>query len=59
MKYGIQLYSIRDIAMKDFEQAVEKVANMGYKMIEFAGFFGRTADEELLKKRSEDFYAGA
>lgn len=45
MKYGIQLYSIRDIAAENFDEAVKKVADIGYKMIEFAGFFGRTAEE--------------
>lgn len=44
-KYGIQLYSIRDLAQQDFEQAVKAVAQMGYGMIEFAGFFGRSAEQ--------------
>ena len=42
MKYGIQLYSMRDLAEKDFEAAVAKAAEIGYSSIEFAGFFGRT-----------------
>ncbi len=45
MKYGIQLYSIRDMAKTDFEMAVKTVADIGYGMIEFAGFYGRTSDE--------------
>ena len=45
MKYGIQLYSMRDLAQNDFEGAVKKASQIGYKMIEFAGFFGRSADD--------------
>lgn len=45
MKYGIQLYSIRDMAKIDFEKAVKTVAEIGYDMIEFAGFYGRSADD--------------
>lgn len=40
MNYGIQLYSVRDLAQNDYEQALKKVAEMGYKMVEPAGFFG-------------------
>ncbi len=45
MKYGIQLYSIRDMAKTDFEMAVKTVAEIGYGMVEFAGFYGRTSEE--------------
>ncbi len=54
MNYGIQLYSIRDIAKKDLALAVAKVANIGYSMVEFAGFFEKKADEvnEILKENN-------
>lgn len=45
MNYGIQLYSVRDLAQKDLREAVKGVAKLGYSAIEFAGFFGHTADE--------------
>ena len=45
MKYGLQMYSVRDITKDDLPGAVAKVAQMGYKLIEFAGFFGHTAEE--------------
>ena len=45
MKYGIQLYSIRDMAKKDLAEAVKTVADIGYEMVEFAGFYGNTADQ--------------
>lgn len=44
-KYGIQLYSLRDITEKDFEGALKKVSEMGYKMVESAGFFGHSAEQ--------------
>lgn len=44
MKYGIQMYSLRDVTPTDMEQTLEKVAQMGYKTVEFAGFFDYPAD---------------
>lgn len=45
MNYGLQLYSIRDVAEKDFEAALKTAAEQGYTMVESAGFFGRSAEE--------------
>ena len=45
MKYGLQLYSIRDMAEKNFEGMLKAVAEMGYEMVESAGFFGHSAEE--------------
>lgn len=45
MEYGLQLYSIRDLTGKDFEEAIRVTAGIGYKKVEFAGFFGRTAEQ--------------
>ena len=45
MEYGLQMYSVRDITKDDLPGAVAKVAQMGYKLIEFAGFFGHSAEE--------------
>ena len=52
MNYGLQLFSVRDAAEKDFEGALAKVASMGYSMVESAGFFGHSAEEvaAMLKK---------
>ena len=44
-EYGLQLYSVRDIAKKDYEAALRGVAEMGYKKVESAGFFGLPAAE--------------
>lgn len=44
MEYGLQLYSIRDITGNDLEGALKQVAELGYKFVEFAGFFGHSAE---------------
>lgn len=45
MEYGLQLYSVRDITGQDLEGALAKVASLGYRFVEFAGFFGHSADK--------------
>lgn len=45
MKYGIQMYSLRDITDKKMDYALKSVAEMGYSFVEFAGFFGIPAEE--------------
>ena len=42
---GVQLYTVRDLMKDDFEGTIAKVAQVGYKEVEFAGYFGRTADQ--------------
>lgn len=44
MKYGLQMYSVRDAAEKDLLGTLEKVAALGYHYAEFAGFFGHSAE---------------
>lgn len=45
MEYGIQLYSVRDITEKDLEGALRSVSEIGYRSVEFAGFFGHSSAE--------------
>ena len=45
MEYGLQMYSLRDITGEDLKGALEKVAKIGYKGVEFAGFFGHSAED--------------
>ena len=49
---GIQLYGVRKAMEADFEGTLKAVADMGYEYVEFAGYYGHTADEikELLDK---------
>jgi sugar phosphate isomerase/epimerase len=44
-KIGVQLYSVRDLMKNDFEGTIAKVAQIGYKEVEFAGYFGRTPQQ--------------
>jgi sugar phosphate isomerase/epimerase len=42
---GLQLFAIRAELTKDFAGTLQRVANMGFKEIEFAGYSGKTAEE--------------
>ncbi|MBN1624169.1 MAG: sugar phosphate isomerase/epimerase [Clostridia bacterium] len=46
-KIGLQLYSIKEIASKNFLGAIELAAGSGYKGVEFAGFFDTPAKEVM------------
>ena len=41
-KIGIQLYTVRTVLEKDFEGTIARVAQTGYKEVEFAGYFGHS-----------------
>jgi sugar phosphate isomerase/epimerase len=41
-RVGLQLYTVRDEMKKDFEGTVAQVAKIGYKEVEFAGYFGHS-----------------
>lgn len=53
-EYGLQLYSVRDAMTADMAGTLKNVAELGYKTVETAGFFGKTADEfnALLKENA-------
>ena len=42
---AIQLYTVRHEMEKDFRGTLEKIKEMGYDGVEFAGFFDHTPDE--------------
>jgi len=44
-KVGLQLYTVRDRMKDDFDGTIAKVAQVGYKEVEFAGYFGRTGEQ--------------
>jgi sugar phosphate isomerase/epimerase len=44
-KIGLQLYSVRDAAGKDFLGTLERVGKMGYDGVQFAGFYNTPAKE--------------
>jgi sugar phosphate isomerase/epimerase len=49
---GIQLYTLRDSMARDFDGTLARVAGIGYREVEFAGYFGRTPKQvrESLKR---------
>ena len=49
---GLQLYSVRHDCQKDLPGVLEAVGKMGYDGVEFAGYYGRTAEE--LRKLLDD-----
>jgi sugar phosphate isomerase/epimerase len=44
-KIGLQLYTVRDQMKADFDGTIARVASIGYKEVEFAGYFGRTPEQ--------------
>jgi len=43
MPIGVQLYSVRDLLPKDFDGTLHKLSSVGYKVVEAAGFYNKTA----------------
>jgi len=41
-RIGLQLYTVRDLMKANVEDTLAKVAGIGYKEVEFAGYFDRT-----------------
>ena len=44
-KVGIQLYTVRDQMKQDLPGTLAHIAQIGYKEVEFAGYFGRKPNE--------------
>jgi sugar phosphate isomerase/epimerase len=51
---ALQLYSVRDVAGKDFDGALKQVAEMGFDGVEFAGYGKYAKDPDGLKKLLDD-----
>ena len=49
---GLEMYSVRAECQKDFPGTLEAVAKIGYKGVEFAGYWGRSAKE--IRKMIDD-----
>lgn len=49
---ALELYSLRDDTPKDMAGTLKKVAEIGYDAVEFAGYFGHSAED--LKKMLDD-----
>jgi sugar phosphate isomerase/epimerase len=44
-RVGLQLYTVRDLMKQDFDGTVAGVAKLGYKEVEFAGYYGKSPQE--------------
>src|SRR5277367_750683 len=42
---GLQLYSVRDILPKDYEETLRQIGALGFQEVEAAGFFGHSPSE--------------
>src|ERR1700683_2907271 len=42
---GLQLYSVRDLVAKDYEGTLRQLRAIGYREVEGAGFFNRSASD--------------
>lgn len=51
---GVQLYSVREEAAKDLPKVLEAIGKMGYKGVEFAGYYGWDKDPKRLRKLLDD-----
>lgn len=49
---GVQVYSVRDLASKDLATILKGIAEMGYKGVEFAGYYGYSAKD--IRKMMDD-----
>jgi len=62
-KIGVQLYTVRDLMKNDFTGTLEKVAAIGYKEVEFAGYFDNKPEDvrkllERLKLQAPSVHVG-
>ncbi|RUS45657.1 sugar phosphate isomerase/epimerase [Cohnella sp. AR92] len=44
-QFGIQMYSVRDLCQQDYLGTIRKIADIGYKNVELAGYYGVSAKE--------------
>ena len=56
---GLELYSVRDELPKDYAGTLKKVAALGYRDVEAAGFYGHSAAEAKAASTSVSLDTGA
>jgi sugar phosphate isomerase/epimerase len=44
-RVGLQLYTVRDLMKQDFDGTIASVAKIGYREVEFAGYFDKSPQE--------------
>jgi len=45
LSVAVQVYSVRDFAKEDLRGTLQKIKDMGYEGVEFAGLYGHSAEE--------------
>jgi sugar phosphate isomerase/epimerase len=58
-RIGVQLYTVRGLMQRDFEGTLARVAQIGFREVEFAGYFGRTPAQVLALLRRNRLTAPA
>src|SRR5215467_9054320 len=53
-KVGVQLYTVRDMMKQDFDGTLAKVAQIGYREVEFAGFSLEQVGPKLFGKSPQE-----
>src|SRR5690242_699695 len=53
-KIGLELYTVRDALKKDFEGTLSRVAKIGYKEVEFAGYFADLKNSNPAPKKTRE-----
>ena len=53
-RIGVQLYSVRNDCAKNFDDALEQIAKMGFEGVEFAGYHSYAGKAKELRKRLDD-----
>jgi sugar phosphate isomerase/epimerase len=51
---GVQLYSVREEAAKDLPKVLEAIGRIGYKGVEFAGYYGWDSRPKELRRLLDD-----
>ena len=57
-KVGLELYTVRDLLSKDLEGTLAKVAKIGYKEVEFAGYLNDLPNLKPAPKRAREILDG-
>jgi sugar phosphate isomerase/epimerase len=57
-KIGLELYTVRDLLKKDFEGTLAQVAKVGYKEVEFAGYFENLSNLSPAPKKAKQILEG-
>lgn len=58
-RIGVQLYTVRTLMQRDFEGTLARVAQVGYREVEFAGYFDRTPQQVRAALRANRLAAPA